>query len=128
MDSNPLQYLQSVSNPFRTKDFLILNQMWREKLAENGFIDQEDSDGNLKNYDRRTQSFDERENISQLVTELGHFLSIGEDIPELHRRILELYVEGTHQTQIVKIVHKSKTTVYLVLRYYKEMILKLMSG
>ncbi len=108
-----------VTQPPSPPDFKALQIEWRIKLEESGFVDQEDAKGNLKNFDRRTIAFDNRELIQEFFTWLEHALTHGR-VPECDRPILELYAQGIHQTEMAKRLNLSRSTLFKVIDRYKK--------
>lgn len=107
----------------RDKAFLRLKEEWYGKLAASGFKDIENKRGKLKDHDRRTIAFDNRELIAQFFTDLIHYIHEHDEIPELERQILILYSEGVHLKRIKVITRTYYKKVYLVIKKYREIIL-----
>lgn len=102
----------------------LLQRDWYLKLKKDGFIDIEDEKGNLKQHNTRTISFENQELIREFFTNLGHYLAHNWDIPDLHRKILELYCRGMHIKAIGEKVNRTSRTIYDIVNIYKIKILK----
>ena len=76
-------------------DFKKLNQAWKIKLKESGFIDVEDSKGNLIQKDHRTNAFASKDATQEFFNALGEYLNTNVLSPR-DRFILELYSEGVY--------------------------------
>jgi hypothetical protein len=107
-----------------TSQLITLQAKWYLKLKEEGFIDIEDSKGNLKQHNIRTIAYQNRDVIQEFFTDLGHYLETHWDIPDLHRKILELYCRGMHIKIIGEKVNRTSRTVYDILEIYKRKIFK----
>lgn len=94
---------------------------WYLKLKQTGFVDIEDEYGRIKNHDRRTIAFENRDKILDFFLTLDNFL-ITQTLPDLHREILQAYTEGTYIKQICKRVKRSDAYVRNVIRHYKKII------
>lgn len=76
--------------------FKKLQKEWASKLKESGFDDLEDSKENLKpDGDRRTVAFENRDAIRDYYRKVDSYLTNTKNIPKKHRKVLELYSEGT---------------------------------
>jgi DNA-binding CsgD family transcriptional regulator len=102
---------------------LSLQDEWYAKLEESGFRDIEDARGNLKQYDRRTIAFDNRDGILSFFRQLDHFLTAHPDVPDQERQILELYSEGKYRTQICQILRLDDWSVLKVIRKYRKQLI-----
>jgi len=60
---------------YATKSFKTQNDEWRAKLKESGFEDIECSRGHLKQHDRRTIAFQNRDTIAAFFSRLGEYLN-----------------------------------------------------
>lgn len=101
----------------------LLKQQWYKKLSDEGFEDIEYSSGLLKQGDRRSMAFENREMISEFFTALDHYLTDHPEIPEKDREILSLYSQGLYATQIQKKLRINQWSVKKVIKRYKEIIL-----
>lgn len=110
------------------KEFMQLKSEWDEKLRDSGFKDIEDSSGRLKSYDRRTQSFGDRQSILEFFLALDHFLESKKDIPTNDRRILELYSCGVKITHISDKTRMGKTTIKETIKRYSFLISHLITS
>ncbi len=99
-----------------------LRDTWTKKLAESGFQDIEDKKGNLKQPDRRSIAFDNRDLIRDFFIRLDHFLTENKDIPILHWQVLTLYSEGLYIPKICNLVGKGRTFVCKVILYYRNLL------
>lgn len=109
-----------VRSPFRTKEFRALEREWRDRLAESGFDDLEDHRGRLRQYDRRTQAFTNRDRVLEFYRKLDHYLAGNPPISEIHRKILQLYSEGKSGPEIVKAVGRCRRQVQAVFSSIKR--------
>jgi hypothetical protein len=105
------------------KDFLQLRDEWYEKLSQEGFNDIEDKKGNLKQYDRRTIAFENRDIIETFYRRLDHYLTDHPEIPEAESQILQLYTEGTYLTQIKMELNVNIQSIKKVIKKYRNIIL-----
>lgn len=104
----------------------ILQQLWQQKLKDSGFEDIEDSKGRLKQYDRRTQAFDNRDMVLEFYSRLDEFLNTCQTLDATHRRILELYSDGVHNTVIQTQIGLSRARIQQILRMYRLKIMGMM--
>lgn len=107
---------------YRTDEFQRLQRIWEEKLKDSKFKDIEDSKGNLKQYDRRTIAFDNRDHIYEFFCRLDAFLCQNQ-LPWRHRAILMRYSRGQYLKEISESVGRGQRTVQKVIELYKEIIL-----
>lgn len=128
-ESDPLSQVKqmlhnvSVGGPkIKPKDYLELQREWNLKLKESGFVDIEDAKNRLKTPDSRTQNFQDREALLNFFLELDCYLQHN-DLPEKHRRILELYSQGLRLNQISIAQSISLTVIKDVISKYKKKIL-----
>lgn len=108
---------------YQTKEFKRLNHKWRSILEISGFEDLEDAKQNLKTYDRRTQSFDSRDDILNLYSAIATFLSNTLDIPPKHRTLLELYMDNVKVKAISTRLDMSLRWCWKWLKHYKRLFL-----
>ena len=111
---------------YETKEFQSLKSEWDAKLKASGFVDVENKDGSLKQLDRRTIAFPFRDKIVDFHSKLGNYLSEATDLPDDHRRILELYNEGTRITGAGSIKEQtgySDRGIRYIISRYKTLIL-----
>ncbi len=111
-----------MSSPFRSQKFKELQSQWYKKLDEVGFNDIENKKEKLKEYDRRTIAFDNRDVIRDAFIRLDHFITNSSNIPQLHRQILELYSDGKYLGEIAQQVNCSRSKIKLVVYHYKKLI------
>lgn len=107
----------------KSQTISLLTKEWYARLRASGFLDIEDKYQRLKQYDRRTQSFDDRDLILNFFLQLDMYLNDTE-INSLHRKILELYSEGKKVTDISKIIKRSRARVNQIIRLHKNLILR----
>lgn len=107
---------------FESEGFRALLREWREILKEDGFKDIEDDKGRLKNPDRRSIGFQNRDEISNFYSHLGLFLGESKRLPRRDRKILELYALGTWITEIARKLQVSRTTVTETIRKYRRLL------
>ncbi len=100
----------------------LLQLEWYTRLRNAGFRDIEDQRGNLKNYDRRTIAFDNRDEIAQFFRRLDHFLTQSTELPTEHFKILTLYARGVFIKTIAKECGRHRCTVMDIIKRYKKMI------
>lgn len=105
-----------------SSEFVTLRDEWYRRLEFSGFRDIEDSKENLKNYDRRTIAFDNRDMINKFYVRLDHFITEHPELPLLHKRILMLYSEGTYIKAIASQVDRCRWTVINVIKQYKRLV------
>ena len=103
-------------------NFKALQKEWYEKLADNNFKDQEYRDGTLKCPDRRTKSWESREDILNFFLSFDAYLTHNV-IPDKDRVILELYSNGIHTTEIALRLELSRTSIWQVIKIYKKRII-----
>ena len=111
---NPMKF-------YETQEFRRLQKEWKEKLAQSEFQDIEKGD-RLKDFDRRTISFENREAIHDFFRRLDTFLTVNEQIPDLHRTILSLYSEGRIIRDICRAVGRGRTTVKGIISHYRKVL------
>lgn len=109
-------------------DLKQLKAEWDAKLKQDGFVDIEDSHGNLKAHNRRTIAFDFRDDIRDYFIALDHFITqhdedLASPVPDSHLQILKLHSSGMHNREIQKFVKFGQTKIKKILRYYKTLIL-----
>ena len=103
------------------KQFLRLKEEWYEKLRASGFKDIETPSGLLKQQDRRTKAFDNRDMIQEFFINLEHYANTTPGIPKLHRRILKFYASGVYVKEIAKRVKLCRWSVHHIIRQYKRL-------
>lgn len=112
---------------WESKDFKALNAEWQTKLQDAGFQDHEDKKERLKQYDRRTIAFENRERIKEFFLELDSYITNTPDIPLEHKYILELFSCGVHvqgEQGIAKRANRSRDWVHKVISHYKKLLLE----
>lgn len=102
---------------------MTIQKEWYAKLAKEGFNDIEDKKGNLKQYDRRTIAFDNREAIFDFFTKLDHLLEHRKDIPQEDRDILHLYSQGIQLNNIAKLLTTGIWNIKRTIKRYKLLLL-----
>lgn len=107
---------------YETQSFQALHTEWREKLKENGFVDQEDAKGRLKYKNERTQAFQNGEMILNFFLRLDDFLRQNFELSPIERHILTLYSEGVYHNEIARRVGRSIRYIHKVLSYYRKVI------
>lgn len=111
------------SNPFHTKQFKELNEHWRQKLKESGFVDQEDKYGNIKHHDIRTQAWENRDGILDFYLRLDQFMNFYTDMPKFERQVMELFSQGYYVTEIAKQINGSRVRlIHKVIKRYKGLM------
>lgn len=105
----------------KPKDLNKLKDHWYKILKQDGFNDIEDKRQNLKQYDRRTQSFDDRQDIMDFFLRIDHYLAVTEVSP-LERKILELYTRGVYVKDIALQINRSRQTVHRIIAIYKNIV------
>lgn len=116
--------MQLVAKKFyQTKEFKAINSRWRELLEVSGFEDIESERENLKTYDRRTQNFDQSEDLLNFYLAIDNYLTNTSSIPAKHRQLLELYTKGMYLTDISKKLKRSYSWVKLIIKDYKRLFL-----
>lgn len=106
---------------YETKDFKLLNSKWRKKLKQKKFKDHEDQHENLKQYDRRTCLFENRDLVLDYFLRFDSYLHLA-DIPPSHRQILELYTQGKKIVAIADKLKVSRQWVHTVIRKHKKLV------
>jgi hypothetical protein len=102
-------------------------QSWYRKVEKSGFDDIEDAKGELRQHNRRTIAFDNRDAIRDFFLKLDTFLVKTSDIPPLHRKILNLYTQGIAvdgPQGIAKQCRRHERVVRGIIAKYKAIILK----
>lgn len=111
-----------MSSPFRHPKFRELQSRWYDKLKESGFNDIENKKEKLKEYDRRTIAFDNRDAIRDFFIRLDHFITKSHTLPPPHKKILELYSNGLYLSEIAQQMNCSRSKIKLVVYHYKKLI------
>jgi len=110
---------------YRTEEFRKLHEEWTLKLEASEFVDIENKKEDLSQLDRRTQSFEQRDEILGFFLELDSFITT-EEINPSHRQVLELFSLGTkvkgEQGIAVKTNYSHQGT-YKIINQYKKRIL-----
>jgi hypothetical protein len=105
-------------------DYQQLRKLWYQKLKESGFVDIEDTKGNLKDTWTRGLGFKNQRKICEFFLKLDHYLNQNE-IPLSHKQILSLYSQGIYITEIQKRLKLEKRyQVKKILKQYKTIILQ----
>ncbi len=107
----------------RGAEYKQLEAFWRQKLREHGFVDIEDLRGNLKQHNRRTIGFENREIISDFFRRLDHYLTNHPEIPRLHRLILSMWSEGARVGEICTKSKRCNSSVRTIIRHYRLLLL-----
>lgn len=93
---------------------------WARKLKDSGFDDIEYPSGELKKHDRRTQRWDNKEEVISFFERLDEYLNTNQYITPKHRQILQLYTSGIQIKDIVKHTGKSQPTVWRVIHLHTK--------
>lgn len=96
------------------------------KLSQSGFKDHEDNKERLKQYDRRTIAFDNRERIKEFFLDLDAYLTNTPDLPLEHVYILELFSRGMRVKGpggIVEQTGKPSSSIRKIIAHYKKIVL-----
>jgi hypothetical protein len=125
-----------MGKPSNHPNFKKLHEKWvhgtPEKpsiLEQEGFPDAENKDGTLKQYDRRNQTFDNRENVAALNSALGEYLNDPTtSLNPVHRDILERHHNGDYQVDIQKAVKRSDRTVRDVIKKHETIVIQRMQA
>lgn len=112
-----------MAKKFTSLSFKQLQKDWEKKLTQSGFIDIEDSKGNLKNYDRRTAAFDDREATLEFFLKLDRYLQSEAKLTEIDRMALSLYSKGMAPKDVAKNVHRSPWQIHHIIKKHKPAIL-----
>jgi hypothetical protein len=107
----------------QTKKFKRLNSLWLRKLARSGFIDIETASGALKNYDRRTIAWENRQRIETFFRALDSFL-IEAKLPAKDKKILELYSQGIRIAEISVRSGMNRFAIHKLIQQYKRQVLE----
>lgn len=109
---------------YERPSFKRLKAEWYDKLGKS-FDDIEDGYENLKTYDRRTQSFEDRDQVAEFFYALDQFLNVSYRlIPTKHWRILNMYSDGKKLTEISSRLGVTDRWVRKIVARYKVIILK----
>ena len=82
-------------------DYHQLREHWYQKLKESGFVDIEDTKGNLKDTWTRGLGFKNQRKICQFFLKLDQFINENQ-IPEIYKKIIDLYSKGICSDKGVK--------------------------
>lgn len=110
---------------YETPEFKKINTEWKAKLKTSEFEDIERADGSLKDLNRRTISFDNRDQIRDFFLKLSEYLQYTK-LSKDHRQILSLYAEGVHirgPNSITEQTGWSDKTVRIIISKHKKIIL-----
>jgi len=100
-----------------------LQRKWKQRLADSGFEDIEDSKGNLKQPNQRTAGFETRDCTLEFYQLLAHYLQTAE-LTRLERRILELHSKGIPANPKIALeVFRSESYVRDVIHRHRKIIL-----
>lgn len=100
-------------------EFLKIQRQWYARLRNEGFIDIENEREKLRDKNRRTIGFEDREYIREFFTEIGyHLLNRPPNIPKLHTDILLHYIEGMYINDIAVEVKRGRRWVNHILALY----------
>lgn len=108
---------------FNSKDFKALEREWMDRLAGSGFEDIETPKGQIKDGNRRTVAFDNRDRLRDFFLILDHFLTAYPDMPRHERRVMELHSTGA---KLRVIAHETRLTfinVRRIIRRYRGIVL-----
>ena len=100
-----------------------LKAQWALNLKKSGFTDIEDHNERLKQYDRRTISFENRDRILAFFLTLDKLMTNYKDMPAFERRIMSFYSNGMRTNEIVIKLRFSRTYVQSVLRRYTGLVI-----
>ncbi len=100
-----------------------LKQHWYDILKKHGFYDIEDKYLRLKQPDKRTQAFENRDLVLSFFLCLDSYLNERKDLLPLHRQILELYAGGAKVKKIAKEVDLSYSHTRAIIRVHKKVLL-----
>lgn len=112
-----------MSKFYKDPRFIELKIEWQFKLKESGFIDVEDHRERLRQYDRRTIGWENRDRIRDFFIRLEQFLEEN-DVKEVERNILTLYIQGAPLREIaVRLgLGLGRTKVKDTIRKYKRLL------
>lgn len=99
-----------------------LQREWDLRLAASGFVDVEDSRGNLKQPNQRTQAFETREATAEFFQLLDNYLNTA-DLNRLERKILEMHSQGIRLVPISLEVYRSLAYVKNCIYKHRKIIL-----
>lgn len=97
-----------------------MTKEWAGKLADSGFVDIEDRNGNLKQYDRRAAAFQDREQVLDYFLKLDAYLQSDAKIKARDRAVLSLYTEGISIVAIAKKLKKHKRTIFYTIKRHEK--------
>lgn len=100
-----------------------MKKKWYQRLAQEGFVDIENEKEQLKQYDRRTIAFENRDEIREFFMNLDSYLTHHPEIPSLHQKVLTLYSEGYYLKDIRAICQLKEWKLKKIIQDYKRMIL-----
>ncbi len=104
---------------YQTIEFRQLQTEWKAKLAQEGFKDAEYPSGKLRDHDRRTIAFENRERIADFFRQLDDFITHSQVLSDHERTILSFYSDGKRVREICKLVDRSYTHVRNIIRKYR---------
>lgn len=111
-----------------TLEFKELNEEWRARLEESGFKDLESPKSHLKQHNRRTIAFDNRDALQNFYTKFEHYLTHqAQTIPGKYMQVLSLYVNGVKvkgEGGIAEQTGFTPRSCFLIIKKYKVVILK----
>lgn len=108
---------------YNTKEFKLLQSKWYAKLAEEGFDDIEDKNEMLKQPNRRTIAWKNRDVIRDFYDSVNDFLRNNKKLSKKHRNVLELWAKGIYLVKIAEQFSIPLITVKSIVRKYKRLIL-----
>lgn len=82
---------------YKTEKFREVQKEWEKRLKEDGFIDQELPSGNLRESEAEAR---DHESIRDFFIRLDHFMFYFNEMPKFHRKVMELYANGSTIAEI----------------------------
>jgi hypothetical protein len=106
---------------YRDKKFIKLKCEWYSKLKDNGFKDLEDTHGRLKQPEKRTIAYNNKERIFNFYMLVGEYIN-QEPLKPKHKLILYLWSQGRKVREIQAILGKPYSWLHLVIGKHKKII------
>lgn len=100
-----------------------LRREWADKLAQSGFVDIEDTHGNLNKIHTRAAAWEMGEETLAYFSLLSSYLEDNKQLSRLERKILEMHSEGVHRPDIAHEVYRSLGYIKLILARHRKRFL-----
>jgi hypothetical protein len=109
---------------YETKEFQKLNDEWKARLKDDGFVDLEDQWGFIKWDGCEKESLKYWERVRDFYMKMGFWVTNQKKLPRKHRKVLTLLCDGKSPREIGESLKMPRVTVNKIFQRYRERVLK----